>query len=71
MRAAFLSTAVWSRVNYLWRPNLPDEGDNHVVELAVTGQAEAIVTHNAKDFAGAELVFPGLRVLAPRELVES
>jgi hypothetical protein len=29
-----------------WRPNLRDEGDNHLVELAIAGGAEAIVTYN-------------------------
>jgi predicted nucleic acid-binding protein len=53
----------------LWRPNLPDEADNHVVELAVAGGAEAIVTHNKRDFARAELHFPGLRVASPGELI--
>ena len=57
------------RVYYLWRPTLPDEADNHVVELAVAGGAEVIVTHNTRDFVRAELHFPGLRVLRPDELI--
>jgi putative PIN family toxin of toxin-antitoxin system len=67
--AALASRCRWVRVYYLWRPNLPDEADNHVVELAVAGGAEAIVTHNTRDFARAELQFPGLRVLSPGELI--
>ena len=35
---AFSSVCVWVPVYYLWRPNLPDEGDNHVVELAVAAR---------------------------------
>ena len=31
----FLSKAEWVRVYYAWRPNLPDESDNHLVELAI------------------------------------
>ena len=62
---AFASRCRWVRVRYLWRPNLPDEADNHVVELAVAGGAEAIVTHNWRDFERAELSFPGLRVVTP------
>eukprot|EP01035_Chromulina_nebulosa_P048135 gene48135-65304_t len=42
------------RVSYLWRPYLPDPDDDLVLELAVSGQAEAIITYNLKDFAGAE-----------------
>lgn len=52
------------------RPNLPDENDNHLVELAVAGDAAMIVTNNTRDFRTAELRFPGLRALTPRELVE-
>jgi len=37
---------------YLWRPLLQDAGDEFVAELAVTAQADAIVTHNVRDFRG-------------------
>ena len=67
--AALASRCRWVRVYFLWRPNLPDEADNHVVELAVAGGAEAIVTHNTRDFERAELRFPGLRVRSPGELI--
>lgn len=55
--------------NYIWRPNLPDEADNHLVELAVAGGAEAIITQNIRDFIRAELYFPGLRILQPADLL--
>ena len=67
---AFASCCRWVRVRYLWRPNLPDESDNHIVELAVAGGAEAIVTHNRRDFERAELSFPGLRIVTPGAFVE-
>ena len=44
---------------------LPDEADNHLVELAVSGNAEWIVTGNTKDIAAGELVFGGFRVVTP------
>ena len=47
---------------------MPDEADNHVVELAVAGGATAIVTRNVRDFARMELRFARLAVLDPREL---
>ena len=67
--AALANQCRWVRVYFLWRPNLPGEADNHVIELAVAGGAEAIVTHNRRDFARTELRFPGLRVVSPSELI--
>lgn len=65
---AFVKQCRWTRVYYTWRPNSPDESDNHVVELAVAGGANAIVTRNVRDFAGMELRFRGLRIVTPNEL---
>ncbi len=67
---AFLSTCRWVRIYYMWRPNLLDEADNHVVELAVAGGATAIVTQNLRDFSNTQLHFPGIRILHPRDLVQ-
>src|SRR2546428_10397227 len=49
---AFLNVCKWVPVFYLWRPNLPDEGDNHLIELAVAGTAATLVTHNVRDLRG-------------------
>ena len=62
---AFLAVCLWVPVYFLWRPNLPDESDNHLVELAVAGAAAAIVTHNVRDLRGGELLFPQLRIETP------
>ena len=67
--AAFLSVCEWVKVYYLWRPNLPDEADNHLVELAIAGGADAIVTNNVRDFRRGELRFPHLRILTPSEFL--
>ena len=67
---AFLSVCRWTRVYFSWRPNVPDESDNHVVELAVAGGATAIVTRNIRDFARMELRFEQLAVIGPDELVK-
>jgi hypothetical protein len=57
-------------IYFSWRPNLPDEGDNHIVELAVAGGAEMIVTNNVRDFRRAQLRFPGPRTVSPREFLK-
>ncbi len=59
---ALLSVSEWVRIHFLWRPNLPDEADNHVIELAVATAAKALITANLADFTRAELLFPGLRI---------
>ena len=64
---AVLGVCHWVNISYLWRPNLQDESDNHLVELAVAGNASWIVTGNERDIAAGELVFDGFRVGAPRD----
>lgn len=66
---AFLSVCEWTAVFYLWRPNLPDEGGNHRVELAIAGGATSLVTNNPKDFRRGELRFPQLRIETPGEFL--
>ena len=61
----FLGACEWTRVYFAWRPNLPDEADNHLIELAVAGSAQFIVTRNLRDLSRGELRFPGLRVADP------
>jgi putative PIN family toxin of toxin-antitoxin system len=53
---------------YLWRPFLPDPKDDMVLEVAVAGEADAIVTFNRKDFIGIERF--GLELLTPPEFVK-
>jgi putative PIN family toxin of toxin-antitoxin system len=66
----FLSTCEWTRIYYGWRPNLPDEGDNHLVELAVAGGSKFIVTRNVRDVTRMELNFPHLTVLTPEAFLK-
>ncbi len=67
---AFLSVCQWTKIYYIWRPNLKDEGDNHLVELAVASGAEFIVTRNLKDFRQAELMFSSFEICLPENLLE-
>ena len=66
---AFLSVCQWVNIYYLWRPNLRDEADNHLIELAVAGNAIAIVTNNVRDFQKTELLFPDLLILKPEQII--
>jgi predicted nucleic acid-binding protein len=62
----------WGRetdVYFRLRPFLPDPGDEFLLELAVAGRADCIVTHNVRHFAGAGVF--GVRVMTPREFLET
>jgi predicted nucleic acid-binding protein len=61
---------VKSEVFYAWRPNLPDEADNHWSEPGAAAQAELIITLNLHDLSRGELKFPSLCVLTPEECLE-
>jgi putative PIN family toxin of toxin-antitoxin system len=67
--AELASAAEPVEVSFRWRPQLKDPKDELVLEVAVNGQAEALVTHNAADFEPVALTF-GLRVLLPRDLLK-
>jgi len=69
MLNAFLSVCEWVPIFFLWRPNLPDEGDNHLVELAVAGMAAALVTQNVRDLRRGELRFPQLSIETPAQFM--
>lgn len=66
----YLAQCEWVRIYYTWRPNLPDEADNHVMELAVAGDANFLVSRNRRDFHAAELRFPHIRVLTPEDFLK-
>jgi predicted nucleic acid-binding protein len=59
------------RLAYNWRPQLSDPGDEMVLDAAINGFADAIVTHNVRHFApvptrfGIEVLTPG-RIMAER-----
>jgi putative PIN family toxin of toxin-antitoxin system len=55
------------KIYYLWRPLLRDPKDDMVLELAVAGGCDFIVTYNQRDFIGAEEF--GIGVLTPKEFL--
>ena len=52
--------------HFIWRPQLRDPADEMVLEAAVNGAAQAIVTFNRRDFGSAPARF-GVEVLLPRD----
>ena len=68
---AFLAVTEGVKVYFLWRPNLPDEADNHLIELALAGSAATIVTNNLKDLRHGELRFPGLQIQSPSQFLST
>jgi putative PIN family toxin of toxin-antitoxin system len=67
--AALASAAEAVEVNFRWRPQLSDPKDELVLEAAVNGNANALVTHNVRDFEPATQSL-GVRVLLPRDLLK-
>ena len=66
----FLARCEWTRVYYLWRPNLRDEGDNHLIELAVAAGADLIISRNVRDLRGGQLPFAGLQIMTPEAFLK-
>ena len=55
-------------VHFQWRPQSKDPNDEMVLEAAINGRADALVTYNVADFAGAAERFR-IPVLRPAELL--
>lgn len=64
--AALASAAEPVEIHFRWRPQLSDPSDELVLEAAVNGNVDALVTHNIRDFKRASKKF-GLPVLTPRQ----
>ena len=67
--AALASGAEGVDVHFQWRPQLGDPADEMVLEAAVNARADALVTHNVRDFVLGAKRF-GVRVLRPRDVLE-
>ena len=53
---------------FLWRPQLKDPKDDHILELAIESQSKYIITYNKRDFKGVDKF--GIEVLTPKEFLE-
>ena len=56
------------QIHFQWRPQLVDPADEMVLETAINGGAEAIITHNVRHFAPAGLRFR-VKILRPSEAI--
>jgi predicted nucleic acid-binding protein len=54
--------------HFLWRPQLRDASDEMVLEAAVNGRANALVTFNLRDFGSAPAKF-GIDLILPSEAI--
>ena len=57
------------KVHFVWRPLARDPNDEMVLEAAINGPADALVTYNIRDFAPAGGRF-GVLVRSPAELLK-
>ena len=56
------------KVRFLWRPQLHDPDDEMVLEAAINGAADCIVTYNTKDFTISKRF--GVTVMTPEKFME-
>ena len=56
-------------IYFLWRPTLSDPNDDLVLEVAVHGRCDRIVTFNTRDFVGSARF--GIQVETPAEFLRS
>jgi putative PIN family toxin of toxin-antitoxin system len=66
---AVIALAEPVETHFLWRPQLRDPGDEMVLEAAVNGRADALVTFNVRDFGSVPERF-GVHVLLPRDALK-
>ena len=66
---AVIAMAEPVETHFLWRPQLRDPGDEMVLEAAVNGQADLLVTFNVRDFGTVPSRF-GIEVMIPRDALE-
>ncbi len=67
--AALVTVTEEVEVRYLWRPNLRDEGDNFVFEIAFAASPATIVTHNVRDFRRPQISWPCVLVKTPQDVL--
>src|SRR6516165_9690384 len=66
---AVIAMAQPVKIHFLWRPQLRDPADEMVLETAVNGRADLLVTFNERDYGAVPRRF-GIEVMTPRLAVE-
>ena len=66
---AVIAIAEPVKIHYLWRPQLRDPSDEMVLETALNGRANLLITFNVRDYGTAPARF-GIAVMTQREAVE-
>ncbi len=64
--SALCSVAEPVAASFLWRPMLRDPGDEMVLEAAINGRADALVTFNRGDFGAVPGRF-GIGLIGPQQ----
>ena len=65
-----ISRAHLQQINFLWRSFLPDPKDDCVLECAVNGRAQIILTFNKRHFPAVQRQF-GVAVFTPGEFLRT
>lgn len=63
---ALVKVSIPVQLRFLWRPRLKDPADEMVLETAVNGEADWLVTFNVRHLAGPGSEF-GIHVARPRD----
>lgn len=64
----FLCGHAWPQeIFFLWRPFLPDPGDDMILELAFASDSRYIVTYNVRHFANVQKL--GIEAITPRDFL--
>ena len=61
-----------THISYIWRPNLKDEADNMVLELAIASRSQYLITRNIRDFTkAADLKEFDIKIVTPYEFLKN
>lgn len=63
----YCKVSIKHKIYFLWRPQLKDVGDEHILELAIAGSVDYIVTYNTKNFKGSENF--GIKIITPKQFL--